>query len=117
MAELADERCVPCRGGVPPLDGQQIGVLLPRVEGWEVDNAARLRRVYRFPDWKEAIRFVNAVGDIAEGEGHHPDLCLRWGEVAATLWTHAINGLTVSDFVLAAKMNRAYSGANVAAPQ
>jgi 4a-hydroxytetrahydrobiopterin dehydratase len=115
MAELADEHCVPCKGGVPPLDAQQISVLLPRVDGWEVEDGTRLHRCYRFPNWKEALRFVNLVGDIAEAEGHHPDLCLRWGEVAATVWTHKIRGLTVSDFVLAAKMNRAYTGAGATA--
>ena len=84
-------------------------MLLPRVEGWRVDGGARLIRSYRFRNWLEAVRFVNQVSEIAEAEGHHPDLCLRWGEVSATLWTHTIDGLTTSDFVLAAKMNRAFA--------
>ena len=84
---LADQRCIPCRGGVPPLKGDAIKNLLAQIPGWEAQNEHHLFRVFRFPD-------------------HHPDLQLAWGKVEVTIYTHKINGLTESDFVLAAKLDR-----------
>jgi 4a-hydroxytetrahydrobiopterin dehydratase len=106
--DLADEQCVPCKGGTPPLDAAQIAVLLPRVEGWRVDDN-KLIKSFRFRDWTDAVAFVNEVSPVAESQGHHPDLYVRWGEVRAYLWTHKINGLTVSDFVMAAKLDRVFA--------
>jgi 4a-hydroxytetrahydrobiopterin dehydratase len=108
-SELADEKCVPCKGGTPPLDADQLAVLLPRVEGWKVEDGRKLVRSFRFRDWVDAVAFVNEVTPIAEAEGHHPDLYLRWGQVTAYLWTHKIDGLTTSDFVMAAKLDRAFA--------
>jgi len=103
---LADQRCIPCRGGVPPLKGDAIKNLLAQIPGWEAQNEHHLFRVFRFPDFKTALDFVNRAGAIAEEQGHHPDLLLAWGKVEVTIYTHKINGLTESDFVLAAKLDR-----------
>ncbi|TMD13197.1 MAG: 4a-hydroxytetrahydrobiopterin dehydratase [Chloroflexi bacterium] len=114
-AELADEKCVPCRGGTPPLQSDQIAVLLPRVEGWRVEDERKLVKSFKFRDWLDAVAFVNEVTPIAEAEGHHPDLYVRWGQVTAYLWTHKIDGLTTSDFVMAAKLDRAFGAHRPAA--
>jgi 4a-hydroxytetrahydrobiopterin dehydratase len=108
MSSLADQRCVPCKGGVPPLSGEGLAKLTAQLPGWSVVNGHHLTKTFVFPDFKQALAFVNRVGEVAEAEGHHPDLCLAWGKVEATTYTHKINGLTESDFVLAAKMDRAY---------
>jgi 4a-hydroxytetrahydrobiopterin dehydratase len=104
--QLAEKHCVPCRGGVPPLNGAQIDALLPQVPGWSVAGEHHLARTYAFPDFVTALAFVNRVGEIAEQEGHHPDLYLSWGKVEVRIWTHKIDGLTESDFILAAKIDR-----------
>jgi len=104
--DLAEKRCVPCRGGVPPLTREQIDKLLPQVAGWEVVEQHHLIRTYTFPDFVSALAFVNRVGEIAEQEGHNPDIYLSWGKVEIRIWTHKIKGLTESDFILAAKIGR-----------
>ncbi len=106
MAELADKACVPCRGGVPPVKGAELEALKKQVPGWEAVNEHHLHRAFTFPDFKSALDFVNHVGAIAEEQGHHPDIFLTWGKAEITIWTHKIDGLTESDFVLAAKINR-----------
>jgi 4a-hydroxytetrahydrobiopterin dehydratase len=107
MAEaLADKTCVPCRGGVPPLQGEELQSFLKQVPGWEVANEHHLHREFRFPDFKQALDFVNRVGTIAEEQGHHPDILLSWGKAGITVWTHKVDGLTESDFILAAKISR-----------
>lgn len=105
MNELASRKCVPCRGGVPPLKGDGIKNLLSQVNGWEVVNEHHLSKVYKFENFREAQAFVNRVGDLAEQQGHHPDICFGWGRVEITIWTHKIDGLTESDFILAAKID------------
>ena len=108
MSDLAAKSCVPCKGGVPPLAEDEQKRLLKELGGdWVVVDGHHLERVYTFPDFKAALAFVNAVGEIAEREGHHPDLYLAWGKVRITIWTHKIDGLTESDFVLAAKCDQA----------
>jgi 4a-hydroxytetrahydrobiopterin dehydratase len=111
LSELADRRCVPCRGGVPPLRGDALQDLRrqlgPDGNGWRVADEHHLEKDYRFRDFAEALAFVNRVGAIAEEQDHHPDLLLAWGRVRVTIWTHAIDGLTESDFVFAAKCDRA----------
>jgi 4a-hydroxytetrahydrobiopterin dehydratase len=104
--QLAEKRCVPCRGGVPPLGHEEIAKLQPQVPGWQVVDNHHLTKTHTFPDFVTALDFVNRVGAIAEQEGHHPDLYLSWGKVEIRIWTHKINGLTESDFILAAKLNR-----------
>jgi 4a-hydroxytetrahydrobiopterin dehydratase len=103
---LADKTCVPCKGGTPALKGDAIKTLLAEIPGWEAPLDHHLFRVFRFPDFKNALDFVNRVGAIAEEQGHHPDLLLTWGKVEITIYTHSIDGLTESDFVLAAKIDR-----------
>ena len=106
MPELASRQCIPCRGGVPPLKGEEITNLLAQLSDWEVVEEHHLRKVYKFADFREAQQFVSRVGDLAEEQGHHPDICFGWGRAEITIWTHKIDGLTESDFILAAKINR-----------
>ena len=103
-ARLADRDCIPCRGGVPPLKGEETTRLLRELDrGWRVADEHHLEREYSFPDFRTALAFVNRVGELAESQGHHPDLYLAWGKVRVMVWTHKIDGLTESDFVFAAK--------------
>ncbi|HEX7191905.1 MAG TPA: 4a-hydroxytetrahydrobiopterin dehydratase [Thermoanaerobaculia bacterium] len=98
---------MPCRGGVPPLRGEELQTLERDLgEGWHVVGAHHLEREFRFPDFAQALAFTNRVGALAEEEGHHPDIHLGWGHVRIEIWTHTINGLTRNDFILAAKINR-----------
>jgi 4a-hydroxytetrahydrobiopterin dehydratase len=107
-SELAKKECVPCRGGVPPLDESRSRELLKQLgEGWGVERNHHLTRNYTFPDFARALAFVNRIGAIAEQQNHHPDIYLTWGKVRVDIWTHKIDGLTESDFVLAAKFDTA----------
>lgn len=107
-SELARQQCVPCMGGVPPLEGEQLGSLLRRLGGgWEVCDGHHLEKEYRFTDFAGALAFTNKVGAVAEEQGHHPDIHLGWGRVKIQIWTHKIDGLTESDFILAAKLDEA----------
>ena len=103
---LADKKCVPCRGGVPPLKGKELEELHRNVPDWAVTDEHHLHREFRFADFKQALDFVNRVGAVAEEQGHHPDILLAWGKAGITLWTHKIDGLTESDFIMAAKIDR-----------
>jgi 4a-hydroxytetrahydrobiopterin dehydratase len=105
---LADQQCIPCRGGVPPLPRERIDALLEELEpGWALTPSGHLLRTYEFHDFAAAMAFANRVGDIAEQQGHHPDLHVAWGRCGVEIWTHKIDGLTESDFFLAAKADRA----------
>ena len=106
MSPLADRSCVPCRGGVPPLPASRVAELLRELSGWAAPGDRRLTRRWKLKDFAAALAFVNRIGALAEEQGHHPDLAFGWGWVEATLWTHKIDGLTESDFVLAAKIDR-----------
>jgi len=106
MPELAERQCVPCRGGVPPLKGDEIETLLNQLTAWQVVKEHHLRKEYKFRDFRETLEFVNRVGELAEAQGHHPDICFGWGKAEVTIWTHKIDGLTESDFVLAAKIDK-----------
>jgi 4a-hydroxytetrahydrobiopterin dehydratase len=105
MPSLASKTCVPCRGGVPPLRGKELETLHQQVPRWEVINEHHITRAFAFPDFKHALDFVNRVGALAEAQGHHPDILLAWGKAEITLWTHKIDGLTESDFIMAAKID------------
>ena len=105
MAELATKHCVPCRGGVPPLGADQIIPLIDQLRGWEVIQTHHLTKNYEFPDFVSALRFVNRIGELAEQEGHHPDIYENWGKVRIQTYTHKIDGLSESDFILAAKID------------
>ncbi len=105
---LADRKCVPCKGGVPPLTRAEYEPLLAEVDSWEVVDDHHLQRLYRTRNFRAALDLVNQIGEIAEAEFHHPDIDLAWGRVGVKIWTHKINGLTESDFFFAAKCDRAY---------
>ena len=102
---LAEKHCVPCKGGVPALQGEELDKLKSQLSGWQVVDGHHLLKTYAFPDFRTALDFVNKAGEIAESEGHHPDLLLSWGKVEVKTWTHKIDGLTESDFILAAKLD------------
>ncbi len=106
MSELASRQCVPCRGGVPPLNGEEIAKLSPQLQGWDVINEHHLNKSYKFSNFVEAQSFVDRVGQLAEEQGHHPDICFGWGRAEISIWTHKIDGLTESDFILAAKIDK-----------
>ncbi len=106
MSDLSSRQCIPCRGGVPPLQGQEITNLLMELDGWEVLNQHHLKKNFSFANFREAQQFVNRIGDLAEEQGHHPDICFGWGRAEITIWTHKIDGLTESDFILAAKIDK-----------
>ena len=110
MSSLASKACVPCRGGIPPMNHEEIQKYLSQVPGWGVEKDHHLLRTYSFPDFVSALAFVNKVGNLAEAEGHHPDIYLSWGMVRVQIWTHKIDGLTESDFILAAKINQLPQG-------
>lgn len=106
MSSLAEKTCVPCRGGVPPLKGAELQKLSRQVDGWGVVEEHHIKKNFKFPDFRTALAFVNKVGELAEAQSHHPDIYLAWGKVEVTIWTHKIDGLTESDFILAAKIDQ-----------
>jgi 4a-hydroxytetrahydrobiopterin dehydratase len=103
---LTAKHCVPCEGGIPALTAEEIAPLMTQLAGWAVDGEKKLTKTYAFPDFVQALAFVNRAGAIAEEEGHHPDLFLTWGKVGVELTTHAIGGLSENDFILAAKLDQ-----------
>jgi 4a-hydroxytetrahydrobiopterin dehydratase len=107
MRELAQENCIPCRGGVTPLKGEELDALQEKLgNGWQIINEHHLEKEYIFADFRQALDFTVKVGEVAENQGHHPDIYLAWGKVKLTIWTHKIDGLTESDFILAAKADQ-----------
>ena len=105
--DLSAKECVPCRGGVPPLAADERTRLLRQLgHDWQVVDGHHLEKPFAFPDFATALAFTNRIGALAEHEGHHPDVHLAWGKVVVTIWTHKIDGLTESDFVLAAKIEQ-----------
>lgn len=103
-SDLAQKQCVACRGGTPPLPEDKVRELLGQVKGWQVTNNHHIHKEYEFPDFVQALAAVNRIGALAEEQGHHPDIYLAWGKARVEIWTHAIDGLTESDFILAAKI-------------
>jgi len=104
MSDLAGKECIPCKGGIPPLRGPESTELLDKLGGgWRVVDEHHLEKEYRFKDFRTALDFTNRVGELAETQGHHPDIYLSWGKVRLVIWTHKIDGLTESDFIFAAK--------------
>jgi 4a-hydroxytetrahydrobiopterin dehydratase len=106
-SNLSGKKCTPCEGGVPPLSPDQVKTLLKQVPGWMLTpDGQRIRRQWRVKDFVEGLDFFRRVGELAEAEGHHPDLHLaEYRNVAIEIWTHAANGLTENDFILAAKID------------
>ena len=104
---LAEQRCEPCHGDVPPLAGEELEELLDELpSGWRAVDEHHLEKTFEFEDFVAALAFVNEVGELAEEQGHHPDIHLTWGEATVQIWTHAIDGLSENDFILAAKIER-----------
>lgn len=102
--KLSEKKCIPCKGGTPPLKDNELSRLYSQLKkGWKIIHEHHLEKEYLFSDFKEALAFTNRVGELAEQEGHHPDIYLAYGKVKITLWTHKIDGLSESDFILAAK--------------
>ena len=107
MSDLAKKTCIPCKGGVPPLKGTKLDDLLEKLKNdWKIIKEHHLEKEYSFKNFKEALSFTNKVGELAENQGHHPDIFLAWGIVKLTIWTHKIDGLTESDFIFAAKADK-----------
>ncbi len=106
MSSLTQKKCVPCRGGIPPLKGSELSKFDKELgKTWEIVDEHHLKKEFLFKNFREALDFTNKIGKLAEDEGHHPDIHLAWGKVTVTIWTHKIDGLTESDFILAAKIN------------
>jgi 4a-hydroxytetrahydrobiopterin dehydratase len=106
METLTQMKCVACRKDAPTVTDAEIADFHPQVSDWaivELDGIKRLRRVFSFDDFAQALAFTNKVGDLAEEQGHHPALLTEWGRTTVTWWTHKINGLHRNDFVMAAK--------------
>jgi len=107
MSVLAQKTCIPCRGGVPPLKGEELDALQEKLgNDWQIINEHHLEKEYKFADFRQALDFTVKVGEVAENQGHHPDIYLAWGKVKLTIWTHKIDGLTESDFIFAAKADQ-----------
>ena len=104
-SELAAKQCVPCRGGVPPLAGAALDQLATLIPAWRVVDGHHLDRELSFPDFATALAAANRIGALADEQGHHPDLHVSWGKLGIRVWTHKVDGLTESDFVLAAKID------------
>ncbi|MBI4452472.1 4a-hydroxytetrahydrobiopterin dehydratase [Candidatus Woesearchaeota archaeon] len=104
--ELAKKKCVPCESGTPPLEEKKINEFLKEIPGWKLKDG-HLYKKLKFADFSESIKFVNSIAGIAESEGHHPDFCVHYDKVEIEIWTHAINGLSENDFILAAKIDKA----------
>ena len=105
--DLSDRRCVPCRGGVPAMEAEEAKKLVSQVSGWTLEEETKgILREFRFRDFAEAMRFARQVGEIADAEGHHPDLSVGWGYCTVRFRTHSIRGLHENDFIMAAKVNR-----------
>jgi 4a-hydroxytetrahydrobiopterin dehydratase len=103
---LAEQKCVPCQGGIPPLPRPQAERYLAQTPGWSLDaDGIKVRRKFNFPDFVSSLAFVTKVGDLAEEQGHHPDICMGWGYAEVVFYTHKIGGLHENDFVMAAKVN------------
>src|SRR5690348_14174048 len=104
---LAEQECKSCKGGTPPLEGEQLEELHSQLsKGWKVIDEHHLEKEFKFKDFQQALDFTNEVGELAESVNHHPDIYLAWGQVKLTLWTHTIDGLSESDFVFAAKVDK-----------
>jgi 4a-hydroxytetrahydrobiopterin dehydratase len=110
MTDLSTKDCIPCRGGVPPLTAEEIVPLQNLLSGdWNVVENHHLQKEFPFKNFRDALAFTNRVGELAEQQGHHPDIHLSWGKVGIEIWTHKIDGLTESDFILAAKIEKVVS--------
>ena len=108
--DLSKKKCIPCEGNIPPFDYTEIHKYLKKVDGWDVkknqDNNYFLSKEFKFKDFINSLKFINEVGKVAEKEAHHPDITFGWGYAKIKIFTHAINGLAESDFILASKIDK-----------
>lgn len=102
--KLKQKKCMPCEGGIPKLEKIEYLPLLEELKEWQL-KGEKLHKKLKFKDFVQAMEFVNAMADLAEEEGHHPDFTVHYNEVEISIWTHAVNGLTENDFILAAKID------------
>jgi 4a-hydroxytetrahydrobiopterin dehydratase len=102
---LTQKKCIPCEAGTPSLEEEKVNELLKEIPAWQLKNG-HLYRKFKFKDFVEAMNFVNKIAEIAENEGHHPDFAVHYNKVEIELWTHAINGLSENDFIVAAKIDK-----------
>ena len=105
MDELTQKSCKACEGGVAPLSNEESRALLQKLDGWSITEEQHLHKEFTFPDFASALEFVNAVGAVAEAEGHHPNIFLTWGKAGIDIWTHSVDALTENDYILAAKID------------
>jgi 4a-hydroxytetrahydrobiopterin dehydratase len=107
-SDLSTKQCEPCEGGTRPMTTAEAEAYLGQVPGWElvVGQPLKIGRELRFKNFAQAMAFINRVAEVAEAEGHHPDICVSWNRVTLELVTHAIGGLSENDFILAAKINQ-----------
>jgi 4a-hydroxytetrahydrobiopterin dehydratase len=109
---LVSKTCTPCRGGIPPLTREEAELFQPQTPDWRLaEEAHRIERGFRFRDFREALTFVQEIGELAEAEGHHPDISFGWGNATVSLQTKKIKGLHENDFIMATKIDRIYSRA------
>ena len=110
ISNLHDKKCIPCKGGIPPFAISEVHKYLKKIDGWDVKKKEKenyfLEKKFTFKDFLESQKFINHVGDIAEKEGHHPDIIFGWGYAIVQIFTHKIKGLVESDFILAAKIDK-----------
>ena len=104
--ELTEKKCIPCEGGIPALDADQIRKYLGELNNWNLSENLKISKTFSFINFRHTMDFVNKVADLAESEGHHPDMIVSYGTCVVELWTHAIHGLSENDFILAAKIDR-----------
>lgn len=105
MSSLAQETCKPCQGQTDALKGDELSKLADQIEGWDVVEEHHIQKHFEFDDFNDALTFVNRVGEVAEQQGHHPNICFTYGEADIKIFTHAVDGLSRADFVLAAKID------------
>ena len=104
---LSEKKCIPCSGGTPALSAEERENLMGQLSGWQIEEEKKLAKSFSFKDFNEPMKLANKIWEIAESEGHHPDLFVAWGKLKVEIWTHAVGGLTESDFILAAKIDKA----------
>jgi len=115
---LVKKTCIPCRGGIPPLTREQAEVFRVQAPDWHLlEEAHRIERSFRFRNFREALTFVQEIGELAEAEGHHPNISFGWGNATVSLQTKKIKGLHENDFIMAAKIDRIFAHAATATPQ
>jgi 4a-hydroxytetrahydrobiopterin dehydratase len=109
--ELAEKKCIPCEGNTPRIEGDATSHYLKKIsKGWYLFESKEIRRKFKLKDFRQNIAFVNGIAELAEDQGHHPDMCLYWNILEVSFWTHAIGGLSENDFIMAAKVDDLYEG-------